>query len=64
VHVVWEDYRDNSERANVYYSKSVDEGNAFGEDLMVNRAGPAASSRFNPAIAVDKLGVVHLVWQE
>jgi len=30
----------------------------------VNQPGTTASSQHNPAIAVDNLGVVHLVWQE
>ena len=64
VHIVWEDYRDYFEQANIYYSKSVDEGKTFGEDLIVNESAPATSSRLNPAIAADKLGVMHLVWQE
>jgi len=63
VHIVWEDYRDHFDRANIYYSKSVVDGNVFGEDLMVNEP-EATSSQLNPAIAVDNLGVVHLVWQE
>jgi len=64
VHIVWEDYRDNPEHANIYHSMSLDEGKTFGEDLVVNERGPMTSSRHNPAIAVDKFGVVHLVWQE
>lgn len=64
VHIVREDYRDYFEQANIYYSKSVDEGKTFGEDLIVNESAPATSSRLNPAIAADKLGVMHLVWQE
>ena len=63
VHIVWEDYRDHFDRANIYYSKSLDNGKVFGEDLMVNEP-EARSSQLNPAIAVDNLGVVHLVWQE
>ena len=64
VHVMWEDYRDHPDRANIYYSRSVDGGKTFGEDLMVDGPVPAASPRLNPAIAVDELGVMHLVWQE
>jgi len=64
VHIVWEDFRDQSGQANIYYSMSSDEGKVFGEDLIVNQPGTTASSQHNPAIAVDNLGVVHLVWQE
>jgi hypothetical protein len=64
VHIVWEDYRDRPEQANIYYSMSADEGKTFGEDLIVNEPGPVTSSRHNPAIAVDNLGVVYLLWQE
>jgi len=64
VYVVWEDYRDHPDCANIYYSGSVDGGKTFGEDLIVDGPVPAADPRLNPAIAVDELGVIHLVWQE
>ncbi len=64
VQVVWEDYRDMSEHASIYYSASLDGGRTFGEDLPAAGPGPATGSQLNPAIAVDRNGAVHLVWQQ
>jgi len=64
VQVVWEDYRDFSDHANIYTSTSTDRGKTFGEDLIVDGPTPTSGPRTNPAIAVDERGVVHLVWQE
>ena len=62
--VVWEDYRDLSEYANIYYSASLDGGKTFGEDVAAGGPVSAAGPRLNPVIAVDELGFIHLVWQE
>ena len=64
VQVVWEDYRDLSEHANIYYSASLDGGKTFGEDVAAGGPVSAAGPRLNPVIAVDELGFIHLVWQE
>jgi hypothetical protein len=36
VYVVWEDYRDNIELGNIYCARSIDRGNIFGSDVMVD----------------------------
>jgi hypothetical protein len=64
VQVVWEDYRDLSEHANIYYSASLDGGKTFSEDVPASGPVSASGPRLNPAIAVSQNGVVHLVWQE
>jgi hypothetical protein len=64
VQVVWEDYRDLSEHANIYYSASLDGGKTFSEDVPAGRPVSASGPRLNPAIAVSQNGVMHLVWQE
>ena len=64
VHIVWEDYRDNSKLANIYYSRSSDGGKTFGKDVMVDDSYTVTSQQIDPAIAVDDNGTVHVVWQD
>ena len=64
IHVVWEDYRDDPRLANIYYSKSTDNGESFGEDVMVDDPLTLTSHQVNPALAVDEHGIVHAVWED
>jgi hypothetical protein len=64
IHVVWEDYRNHPDLGDIYYSKSTDGGKTFGEDVMVDDAYTVTSQQRNPAIAVDKLGVIHVAWED
>ncbi len=59
VYVVWEDRRDgNSE---IYYKCSTDGGKTWGEDIRLTND---AVNSWDPRIAADNSGRVHLVWDD
>ena len=59
LHVVWEeDLTGNSE---VYYKKSTDAGVTW---TAAKRLSLTANASYNPGIAVDPSGKVHVVWSE
>ncbi|MFC1761801.1 hypothetical protein ACFL6U_06945 [Planctomycetota bacterium] len=64
IHVIWEDYRDNPAMGNIYYAKSMDGGRHFGPDVMADQRVTDTSEQRSPAIAVDDLGIIHVVWED
>jgi hypothetical protein len=59
LHVVWHDYR--SSEPDIYYANSTSGGLSFNAPVRVDD-GPIEVLSYAPAIAVNALGVVHVVW--
>jgi hypothetical protein len=59
IHVVWEDSTPGP--AEVYYRSSTDGGDTWG---MVRRLTWTAGNSYEPAIAVDLVHAVHVVWYD
>jgi len=64
IHVAWEDYRDNAELGNIYYAKSTDGGQTFGTDTRIDDIFTDTTHQCNPAIAVDPLETLFIVWED
>lgn len=64
IHIVWEDFRDDNMKGNIYYAQSRDGGATFTLNIMVDDQVTMTSHQGKPAIAVDKNGVVHVVWED
>src|SRR3989449_3189870 len=60
IYIVWTDYRGGN--ADVYFSKSTDGGLSFTANVRVNDV--AGSSQSAPDVAVDTVGLIHVVWAD
>ena len=64
VYVVWEDYRDDAVRGNIYSARSLDGGRSFKKDVMVDSPFTTSTHQANPALAVTESGLVRVVWED
>ena len=64
VYVVWEDYRDDAVRGNIYSARSLDGGRSFKKDVMVDSPFTTSTHQANPALAVTESGLVRIVWED
>jgi len=63
VYVVWSDPRNGARGSDIYFSKSMDLGNSWTPNSIVNDdTGNAAQSV--PTIAVDSAGAIYVAWQD
>ncbi|MDD5773205.1 MAG: hypothetical protein PHX78_07040 [bacterium] len=60
VHIVWRDNRDKTYA--IYYKKW--NGKIWEPDQRISNITNASASTTNPAITIDILGVIHVVWQD
>ncbi|TSA28304.1 MAG: T9SS C-terminal target domain-containing protein [Bacteroidetes bacterium] len=60
VHVVWGDFRNGSDIVEIYYKRSEDGGESWGEDTRLTFAGSWSES---PSIAIGD-SVIHIVWYD
>jgi hypothetical protein len=66
VYIVWEDYRDdddfsdNDQVVNIYFSKSSDSGASFTPNTRLVDTGNA----YDPVLTVDLSSDIHVVWRE
>ena len=60
IYIVWTDYRNGL--PDVYFSKSADGGLSFSANVRVNDV--AANSQWAPDVAVDSMGLIHVVWTD
>ncbi len=60
IYIAWTDYRSGG--ADVFFSKSTDGGLSFSSNVRVNDVIPQA--QFDPAVAVDSVGLIHVVWTD
>jgi len=63
VHVVWTDSRTAASGPDIYYANSTDGGLSFNPNSRVNNDAGAAEQGA-PAIAVDALGTIYIVWTD
>jgi hypothetical protein len=61
VFAVWQDYRNDD--ADIYFARSVDGGSTWGASVRVNHDA-AGYWQFEPDIAIDAAGIVHVVWSD
>jgi len=49
---------------NIFYAASTLDGTAFGRDVMVDAVVTDTSHQVNPALAVDRWGIIHVAWED
>ncbi len=60
IYVVWEDGEFGDDNKTIKFSRSINGGLTFENEIdIVQEEG----NQLNPALAVDKTGIVHVVWQ-
>jgi hypothetical protein len=66
VYVAWYDGRHgNTTQYDIYFSRSIDQGQTFEPNIIVNdTAGMAPSSQRDPSLWVSNFGFVYIVWQD
>ena len=60
IYIAWSDYRNGA--ADVYFSKSTDGGLSFSANVRVNDV--TVNAQREPDLAVDSVGLVHVVWTD
>ncbi len=63
LHAVWVDYRSGQDGGEVFYAR-LQPGSSRWESNLRVVGGGADVVRADPAVAVDSLGIVHVVWAE
>lgn len=61
VYLAWHDFRKGDQ--DIYFSMSADGGKTFSRNIRVNDDAGTAG-QFNPSLAVDDTGAVHLAWHD
>ena len=61
IYVAWHDFRRGEQ--DVFFSKSLDGGNTFSKNLRIND-DLGTAGQFNPSLAVDDTGAVHVAWHD
>jgi hypothetical protein len=61
VHAVWEDERNSN--WDIFYANSTDGGLTFSPNVRITNEQPGKGQN-NPSLAVDSLGIVHVVWED
>lgn len=63
IYVAWDDERNQTR--DVYFSRSVDGGQSFETNILVNdTTGTPPSSQREPSLCVAKSGTIYIVWQD
>lgn len=61
VYVAWHDMRAGN--PDIYFARSTDGGKTFTRNARVND-DPGTAGQYDPSLAVDSLGGVHIVWHD
>ena len=62
IYIAWHDLRNNSQ-PDIYFGKSVDGGQSFGQNTKVSD-DPSGAFQFHPSIGVTSKGTVGVAWED
>ncbi len=64
IYLVWQDDREVDDDGDIYFSYSIDRGDSWANETLVNTMSQAKTTQWYPAVACDRLGNIYVVWSD